>query len=245
MGLRDAGHGFAVVSDANQCASQGIHGIAGQFPGPQAGAVDDGIDFKLAAERLCLCREGTSDLELDDAAAELANFAEQPRHVDVGVDHGGKMSVRVAQTECGVDAVLADQGSIVPETSDKFLEFFHLDAMDRVVVDRVLEVVGDGPEKSAGLWLPGELFEYLEGVLAPDFRAAKRNQVAMVAANGRGPFPKGARDDRRDLGANRSATTVTLKPRRLRQRAVVRPLTPAPITRTARPARAAGFFESG
>ena len=47
MGVCDPRHGDPIVPDADQCAAQGIHRLAGELTGTQPGAVDDGIDFEL------------------------------------------------------------------------------------------------------------------------------------------------------------------------------------------------------
>ena len=103
---RDPRHGPAVVLDADECTSKGIHRLSSQFPCPQSGAVDDGVDLELPRQRLGLGGERPVDLPLDDAAALLPNFAEQPLHINIRVDHGSEVRVRVLQTQLGVDAVL-------------------------------------------------------------------------------------------------------------------------------------------
>ena len=69
MCLGDPWHGSPVVPDADERAAERMHESSAEFPGPQAGAIDDGIDSIPSRQRLFLLAQGTADSVLEDAAA--------------------------------------------------------------------------------------------------------------------------------------------------------------------------------
>ena len=72
MRVRYPRHGPAVVLDAHERPSKGIHRLAGQLPRPQAGTVHDGVDLEFPRQRrLPGAESGPVDLPVDDCGSLL------------------------------------------------------------------------------------------------------------------------------------------------------------------------------
>ena len=69
-------HAPAIVPNADQGTSERMHGLPGQLPGPQTGAIDDGPDHILVVERRLLLSEQPRELALDDPAAGPPDLAQ-------------------------------------------------------------------------------------------------------------------------------------------------------------------------
>ena len=111
-------------------------------------------------------------------------------------------------------------------------------ALPAIFLDRPLEVEGHRPEEDARGRVARQVREDLVGCLAPGLGATQRDRVVVLATHGGGPLPQRPATTDVTRGANWSATTVTSNPWRARQRALVSPLTPAPMTTTPLPALA-------